>query len=314
LVPKKYYEVVLVGGNMTLQQLKYMITVAERGSITEAAKELYISQPSLSGAIKEVEKESGITIFSRCRAGVALTKEGMEFLGYARQVVQQMELLESKYIDKKPAKQRFCVSTQHYTFTTNAFVELIQHFGQERFEFILNETQTHQIVEDVRNRFSDLGILYLCNSNKNVLRKLFDEYNLNFFELFTATPHIFIGKDHPLAKCASVRLDDLKPYPRLSFVQGTYESSNYSEELFSNEPAERSIKVSDRAAIVNLMIGLDGYTISSGIFPKYLQGDSIVSIPLEEDEVMHIGYILNKDKELSELGEIYVEALKQYRT
>ncbi len=303
-----------IGGYMTLQQLKYMIIVAERGSITEAAKELYISQPSLSGAVKEVEKEAGITIFSRCRAGVALTKEGMEFLGYARQVVQQMELLESKYIDKKPAKQRFCVSTQHYTFTTNAFVELIQHFGQERFEFILNETQTHQIVEDVRNRFSDLGILYLCNSNENVLRKLFEEYNLNFFELFTATPHIFIGKDHPLAKCASVRLDDLKPYPRLSFVQGTYESSNYSEELFSNEPAERSIKVSDRAAIVNLMIGLDGYTISSGIFPKYLQGDSIVSIPLEEDEVMHIGYILNKDKELSELGEIYVEALKQYRT
>jgi DNA-binding transcriptional LysR family regulator len=303
-----------IGGYMTLQQLKYMIIVAERGSITEAAKELYISQPSLSGAIKEVEKESGITIFSRCRAGVALTKEGMEFLGYARQVVQQMELLESKYIDKKPAKQRFCVSTQHYTFTTNAFVELIQHFGQERFEFILNETQTHQIVEDVRNRFSDLGILYLCNSNENVLRKLFEEYNLNFFELFTATPHIFIGKDHPLAKCASVRLDDLKPYPRLSFVQGTYESSNYSEELFSNEPVERSIKVSDRAAIVNLMVGLDGYTISSGIFPKYLQGDSIVSIPLKEDEVMHIGYILNKDKELSELGEIYVEALKQYQT
>ena len=299
---------------MTLQQLKYMIIVAERGSITEAAKELYISQPSLSGAIKEVEKEAGITIFSRCRAGVALTKEGMEFLGYARQVVQQMELLESKYIDKKPAKQRFCVSAQHYTFTTNAFVELIQRFGQERFEFILNETQTHQIVEDVRKRFSDLGILYLCNSNENVLRKLFDEYNLNFFELFTATPHIFIAKNHPLAKCTSVKLNDLKPYPRLSFVQGTYESSNYSEELFSNEPAERSIKVSDRAAIVNLMIGLDGYTISSGIFPRYLQGDSIVSIPLEEDEVMHIGYILNKDQELSELGAIYVEALKQYRT
>lgn len=238
----------------------------------------------------------------------------MEFLGYARQVVQQMELLESKYIDKKPAKQRFCVSTQHYTFTTNAFVELIQRFGQERFEFILNETQTHQIVEDVQNRFSDLGILYLCNSNENVLRKLFEECNLKFFELFIAKPHIFISKDHPLAKCTSVRLDDLKPYPRLNFVQGTYESSNFSEELFSNEPAERSIKVSDRAAIVNLMIGLDGYTISSGIFPKYLQGESIVSIPLEEDEVMHIGYILNKDKELSELGEIYVEALKQYQT
>ena len=298
---------------MTLQQLRYLIEVAEKGSITEAAKNLYISQPSLSGAIKEIEKESKITIFNRCRAGVALTKEGMEFLGYARQVVQQMELLESKYINDQPVKQRFCVSTQHYTFTTNAFVELVQQFGQERFEFILNETQTHQIIEDVRNRFSDLGILYLSNSNENVLRKVFEENNVRFYELFTATPHIFISKNHPLAKSASITLKGLRQYPRLSFVQGTYESSNFSEELFSNEPVEKSIKVSDRAAIVNLMIGLNGYTISSGIFPKYLQGDSIVSLPLDEDEIMRIGYILNNDKELSELGKIYVEALKEYQ-
>jgi len=298
---------------ITLQQLKYMITVAERGSITEAAKTLYISQPSLSGAIKEVEKEIKITIFSRCRAGVALTKEGMEFLGYARQVVQQMELLESKYISNQPAKQRFCISTQHYTFAANAFVNLVQQFGQEHFEFILNETQTHQIIEDVRNRFSDLGILYLSKSNANILKKAFNEHGLNFNELFTATPHIFIRKEHPLAKKTSVKLEDLKPYPRLSFVQGNYESSNFAEELFSNESIEKSIKVSDRAAIVNFMIGLDGYTISSGIFPKYLHGDSIISIPLEEDEIMHIGYIINKDKELSELGSIYIEALKQYQ-
>lgn len=298
---------------MTLQQLKYVIIVAEKGSITEAAKDLYLSQPSLSGAIKEVEKAAKITIFNRCRAGVALTKEGMEFLGYARQVVQQMELLESKYISNQPPKQRFCVSTQHYTFAANAFVELVQQFGQERFEFILNETQTHQIIEDVRNRFSDLGILYLSKSNENVLKKIFEENNLNFFELFSAVPHVFLKKEHPLADSEKVTLEDLKPFPRLSFVQGNYESSNFSEELFSNEAAEKSIKVSDRAAIVNLMIGLNGYTISSGIFPKYLHGDTIISIPLDEDEVMQIGYILNKDKELSDLGMIYVDALKQYQ-
>ena len=299
---------------MTLQQLRYMITAAETGSITEAAKVLYISQPSLSGAIKDVEKEVGITIFQRCRAGIALTKEGMEFLGYARQVIQQMELLEAKYISNQPRKQRFCVSTQHYTFTSNAFVELVKQFGEERFEFILNETQTHQIIEDVRNRFSDLGILYLCKSNESVLKKAFDEYDLKFYELFSAKPHIFISKEHPLANCSSVKLSDLKPYPRLSFVQGTYESSNFSEELFSNEIVDKSIKVSDRAAIVNLMIGLNGYTISSGIFPRYLQGDEIISIPLDEDETMRIGYILNKDKQLSELGEIYVNALMEYKT
>lgn len=298
---------------MTLQQLKYMIAIAEKGSITEAAKVLFISQPSLSGAIKEVEKEAKINLFSRCRAGVALTKEGMEFLGYARQVVQQMDLLEPTYVNNQSVKQRFCISTQHYTFAANAFVELIQRFGQERYEFILNETQTHQIIEDVRNRFSDIGILYLCENNKSVLKKVFDEYNLNFYELFTAAPHVFCRREHPLTSKEKVTLEDLKPYPRLSFVQGNYESSYFSEELFSNEVAEKSIRISDRAAVVNLMIGLDGYTISSGIFPKYLHGNSIVSVPLEESEMMHIGYIMNKDKGLSELGKIYVEALKQYQ-
>ena len=298
---------------MTLLQLKYMITAAEVGSITEAAKVLFISQPSLSGAIKEVEKEAGISIFTRCRAGIALTKEGMEFLGYARQVVQQMELLESKYINNQPAKQRFCISTQHYTFTANAFVELVQHFGQERFEFILNETQTHQIIEDVRNRFSDIGILYISNYNESVLKKVLEENDLSFHEIFSASPHVFLRKDHPLACRESLKLDDLRPYPKLSFVQGNYESAYFAEELFSNEPTEKSIKVSDRAAIVNFMIGLDGYTISSGIFPKFLQGDEIVSVPLEEPEVMRIGYIINKDKELSELGQIYIEALKKFK-
>lgn len=299
---------------MTIQQLKYMITVAETGSITEAAKVLYISQPSLSEAIKEVEKQAKVTIFNRCRAGVALTTEGMEFLGYARQVVQQMELLEAKYIDDRPEKMRFCVSTQHYTFSANAFVELVKQFGQERYEFVLNETQTHQIIEDVRNRFSDLGILYLCKSNESVLTKAFEEYNLIFHELFTALPHVFLRKGHPLAKRGKVTLRELESYPKLSFVQGAYESSNFSEELFSNIDSEKSIKVSDRAAIVNFMIGLDGYTISSGIFPKYLHGGEIVSVPLDEKEIMRIGYLINSDRELSELGKIYIEALKKYKT
>ena len=298
---------------MTIQQLRYMIAVAEKGSITEAAKLLFISQPSLSDAVRQVEKEAGVTIFTRCRAGVALTKEGMEFLGYARQVVQQMELLEAKYISNEPPRQRFCISTQHYTFTTNAFVELIQKFGEERFEFILNETQTHQILEDVRNRFSDIGILYMSQENESVLTKLLEEYDLQFYELLCASPHVFLSRNHPLAHRLSLNLEDLKPYPRLSFVQGNYESAYFSEELFSTVPVEKNIKVSDRAAIVNLMIGVNGYTISSGIFPKYLQGDDIISIPLEEQEIMRIGYIINRDKELSELGRIYVEALKKFQ-
>lgn len=297
---------------MTIQQLKYVIKVAETGSITEAAKALFVSQPSLSNAIKEIEKEAGLTVFARSRQGIALTKEGLEFLGYARNVVQQMELLEDKYITSTSEKIRFAVSTQHYTFTANAFVEMIERFGQDRYEFILNETQTRQIMEDVKNRFSDLGVLFLSQENEAVMRKELAERNLVFHELFVAKPHAFMSVAHPLAARALVTLEDLKPYPRLNFIQGNFESSYWSEELFSSRETDKHIRISDRGAIVNLMIGMNAYTISSGIFPRYLQGDEIIAVPVCEDEVMHIGYILNEAQELSELGAIYIEELLKY--
>lgn len=297
---------------MTIQQLKYIITVAETDSIIEAAKKLYISQPSLSNAIKDIEKETKLTVFHRSRQGIALTKEGLEFLGYARSVVQQMELLENRFVSNEPAKLRFGVSTQHYTFTSNAFVEMVERFGQERYEFILNETQTIQIMEDVKNRFSDLGILFISNGNKAIIRKELEDRRLQFFELFTAKPHVFLSADHPLAERKSVTLSQLRDYPRLNFIQGSYESSYFSEELFSDVESDRIIRVSDRGAIVNLMIGMNAYTISSGIFPRYLQGDAIVSVPLSEKEEMHIGYIINEHQELSPLAEDYIHALRQY--
>lgn len=213
---------------MTIQFLKYIVAVAEIGSITEAAKQLHVSQPSLSAALKAAEKEVGFEIFTRSRSGVALTKEGVEFLGYARQVIQEMNLLEDRFMLSKPAKQRFCVSTQHYTFTANAFVEMVQTFGQERFEFILNETQTHRILEDVKNRFCDVGIIYLCDRNRMFLRKTMDEMGLVFHELLSADPHVFLRAKHPLAGKASVTLKDLQPYPRLNFLQGSYESADFS--------------------------------------------------------------------------------------
>lgn len=297
---------------MTIQQLKYIIKVAEIGSITEAAKTLFISQPSLSNAIKEIEKEARITIFTRSRQGIALTKEGLEFLGYVRNVVQQMELLEDKYITNVSEKIRFAVSTQHYTFTSNAFVDMIKRFGQERYEFILNETQTRQIMEDVKNRFSDLGVLFISRENEAVIRKELAERNLVFHELFVARPHAFMSAAHPLARRNSITLEDLEPYPRLNFIQGNFESSYWSEELFSSQETNKHIRISDRGAIVNMMIGINAYTISSGIFPRYLQGDEIIAVPVHEDEIMHIGYILNETQELSELGMIYVEELLKY--
>lgn len=298
---------------MTLQQLRYVLAVAENGSITEAAKRLYISQPSLSSAIRDIEKKIGFPIFIRSRIGISLTRDGTEFLGYARQVLQQMELLEDRYISDLSPKVRFGVSAQHYTFTANAFVELVKQFGNERYEFILNETTTHQIIEDVKNRFSDLGILYISRSNEAVLNRAMEDNKLCFHPLFSAHPHIFVRKKHPLAEKESVSLEELKPFPRLNFIQGNYGSSYYSEELFSTVFSEKEIRISDRGAIVNFMVGLDAYTISSGIFPSFLHGNEIVSIPLEHDEDMTIGYVINDRQELSRLGKIYIELLLKYR-
>lgn len=296
---------------MTLHQLKYALEVADKGSMNEAAKSLFISQPSLSNAIKELEKEIEITIFTRTNRGITISNEGMEFLGYARQVIQQFDMLEKKYLRAEPAKQHFCISTQHYTFAANAFVELVKKFGGSEYEFTIRETKTNEIIEDVKNLRSELGIIYLSNYNKTVLLKLLKESNISFTELFTAKPHVFISRNHPLADKKSIDLEELYEYPCLTYEQGISNSFYFSEEILSTRSVKKSIKVSDRAAIVNFMIGLDGYTISSGVFPKYLHGDSIIAVPLNVDEVIRVCIIKHKDVTLTKLGEIYLEALNK---
>lgn len=296
---------------LTLQQLRYALEVANKGSMNEAAKSLYISQPSLSNAIKDLEKEIKITIFTRTNRGVVVSNEGAEFLGYARQVLQQFNMLEEKYISGKPAKQHFRISTQHYTFAANAFVELVKEFGAAEYEFTLRETTTYEIIEDVKNLRSELGIIYLSDYNKAVVLKLLKERNIVFSELYTAKPHVFISRNHPLFDRKTIDLEELEDYPCLSFEQGEHNSFYFSEEILSTRNIKKSIKVSDRAAIVNFMIGLQGYTISSGIFPKYLHGEDIIAIPLNVNEVIRIGTIKHNDLILTELGEIYLEALKK---
>lgn len=296
---------------MTLQQLKYAIAIADKGSINEAAKSLFISQPSLSAAIKELETEIKIKIFVRTNRGICVSTDGVEFLGYARQVIQQSELLEEKYLNTTPSKQRFSISTQHYTFTANAFVDLVKEFGADEYEFTLRETETYEIIDDVKNLRSEIGVIYLSNDNEIIICKLLKESNLIFNELFVVDPHVFICTQHSLAKKASIKLEELDDYPCLSFVQGQYNSSYFSEEILSTRKVKKSIKVSDRAAIVNFMIGLNGYTISTGVFPKYLHGDDILSIPLEVDEKIHVGTIMHKDVMLTHLGKIYLESLKK---
>ena len=297
---------------MTLQQLKYAITIAEKGSFNEAAKSLFISQPSLSNAIKDLENEIHITIFTRTNKGISISTAGTEFLGYARQVLEQSELLEKRYLNAKPSKQHFSITTQHYSFAVNAFVDLIKRYGIDEYEFTIRETKTFEIIDDVRNLRSEIGILYLNSFNEKVIRKLLKESKLVFTELFEAAPHIFISTGNPLAKKKLIQLEDLEDYPNLSFVQGEYNSFYFAEEILSTLEHKKSIKVSDRATLFNLLIGLNGYTISTGIISEELNGKNIIAVPLNLKENIQVGYIQHKNVALSRLGAIYVEALKEH--
>ncbi|TVY09251.1 LysR family transcriptional regulator [Paenibacillus cremeus] len=295
---------------MTLQQLKYIIEVANQGSINEAAKRLFISQPSLSNAIRELEEEMQITIFERSNKGISLSKEGVEFLSYARQVVEQAELLESRYLNVRPSPHHFSVSTQHYAFAVNAFVSLIQEYGQDEYEFALRETKTYEIIEDVKGQRSEIGILYLNEFNEKVINKLLKEANLQFHSLFKAKPHIFISSKNPLASQSIVTIEQLEPYPYLSFDQGEYNSFHFSEEILSTLTHKKSIRVNDRATLFNLLIGLNGYTISTGVLSSDLNGNEIVPVPLDCNEIIHVGWISHRSIALSKLGAAYVEALQ----
>lgn len=296
---------------MTLQQLKYIIKIVECGSISEAAKQLFISQPSLSNTVKELESELGIEIFYRTAKGISLSVDGREFLSYARQVIEQTELLEQRYLGKKPSKQLCSVSTQHYAFAVNAFVNLLKALDVDEYEFTLRETRTYEIIEDVKNLRSELGIIYLSNFNEKVLIKLLKENHLTFNLLFEAAPHVFISSLHPLAGETKVSLEDLDDYPFLAFEQGEYNSFYFSEEILSTFPRKKTIHVSDRATLFNLLIGLNGYTICTGVLSSDLNGDNIVSVPLETDEIMRVGWIVNEQAHLSAIAMNYIAELKR---
>ena len=297
---------------MTLQQLKYVIEVAKAKSISEAAKKLFISQPSLTNAIKELEKEMNITIFLRTNKGILISKEGEIFLGYARQVLEQAYLLEEKYLIQDKRKQQFCVSTQHYSFAVNAFVDIIKEYGHDEYDFSLRETQTYEIIEDVTRMKSEIGVLYINDFNKLVIQKILKEHNLIFHSLIVVKPHIFISSKNPLAKKKKVTMEELRLYPYLSFEQGEHNSFYYSEEIFSSVVRYKNIRVRDRATLFNLLIGLNGYTVCSGIIDENLNGKDIVAVALDEEGEMNIGYITRKDSLTSDLANAYIEALKQH--
>ncbi len=299
---------------MTLNQLRYITTVAESSSISEAAGKLYISQPSLTSAIHELEKELKISIFYLTNKVISVTTEGEEFLGYARQMLEQEALIHRRYSGMEDTRQYFGVSTQHYSFAVEAFVDLIKHYDNRKYEFHIRETQTWEILEDVAQLRSEVGVLYLNPYNEAVMTRAIHEHDLTFTSLFVSKPHVFISRKSPLAKKRSLTLEDLAPYPRLSYEQGAHNSFYYFEEIQSTLERDKDIVVTDRATLFNLVIGLNGYTICSGVINAELNGEEIIAKPLKVDDYMNVGYLTRKNLPPGKLATAYIEALKKHTT
>lgn len=298
---------------MTLVQLKYVITVAGSNSLNDAAKALFISQPSLSSAIRSLENEVGFDIFIRSKNGITLTTKGAEFIGYAKSVMEQYELLDAKYISHTKVKKTFSVSMQHYTFAVNAFVELVKQFGMDEYEFEIHETKTYEVIENVKNHKSEVGILYLNDYNRSVLTKIFSDAGLQFEPLLECGIYVYMWKNHPLANARELTLEDLEEYPCLGFAQGEHNSFYFAEEVLSTYQYKRFIRANDRATLLNLMVGLNGYTLCSGIICEELNGEDYCAIKLKSEEKMTIGYIAVKNAAISKIGQKYLEEISKFK-
>ena len=302
---------------MTIQQLHYVITISEMGSLNKASEVLYVTQPSLTSAVQELEKELGIVIFNRGGKGVTLTSDGAEFLQLARQVATQYDRLLDKYGKNGTLKKKFGVSAQHYSFAVKCFVEMVKQFDTEEYEFAIRETKTLDVIDDVASGKSEIGILYLSDFNRKAIEKFLRGNQLEFHPLIQCEPYVYLWKGHPLAGKTAIRLEELKDYPCLSFEQGGNGSFYFAEEILSTYEYIRTIHATDRATMLNLMVGLNGYTLCSGIICEELNGSDYVAIPFDaENEVsggtMLIGYVVKKNMILSTLGEKYVSELKKY--
>ena len=297
---------------MTLQQLRYVIEVAKTGSMNVAAKQLFVSQPSLSMAIRELENDVHISIFERTTKGVVITAEGEEFLGYARQIINQVELLEDKYIEAGQIKKKFGVSAQHYSFAVKAFVEMVKGFDMDKYEFAIREARTHDVIHDVVTGKSEIGILYTNDFNEKVLNKIFKDNQLEFVHLFTCEGYAYLWKNHPLAGKKVIALEELQDYPCLSFEQGDNNSFYFAEEILSTYDFKKTIKSNDRATNLNLMVGLNAFTLCSGIICEELNGSDYIAVKLAEEVTMDIGYIKRAHMNISEIGELYIEEIKKY--
>ena len=299
----------------TIQQLHYAIAISESGSINKASEILYVAQPSLTSSVQELEREFGFRIFHRTGRGVTLTPDGADFILYARQVCSQYQELIDRFSNPHKVKKKFAVSTQHYSFAVKAFVELVREYDTLNYDFAIRETQTRDVISDTSNLKSEIGILYLSSFNKSAITKLLRASDLKFHHLINCNVYVYLWSGHPLAGKASISFEELQNYPCLSFEQGDTSSFYYAEEILSTRDYSRTIKANDRATMLNLMKGLNGYTLCSGIICEELNGNDYLAVPFEaedEESIMELGYIIRENMSLSEIGRKYITKMKEY--
>ena len=299
---------------MTITQLRYVLEVAASSSMREAASKLFVSQPALSASIRELEDELGVLLFSRTNKGIALTDEGREFVTYAKKAVGQYEILEDRYLSRDAGKEQFSVSTQHYNFAIRAFTDVIKKMDPEKYVFSIHETKTKEVLDDVGNLKSEVGIVSFSRDNEAVIRKLFKEYQLEFTPLMIRETYAYVWKDHKFAKRKTISLEELKEYPCVAFDQSDDSNFYLTEEAMGNYDFRKLIKSDDRATTMEIISDLHGYSVGSGMLAgdeQVLKG--LVSIKLKEEDPLTIGYILRKGSELSPYAKAYVEELEKYR-
>ncbi len=298
---------------MTILQLKYVIAIDEECSMRKAADKLYVSQPGLSSAVRDLEKEIGIQIFERVHNGVVTTSAGASFIAYARHAVEQFEIVEDKYLNSKNEKPTFSVSMQHYTIAVNAFIDTVKEFELPEYQFSIRETQTSEVIDDVKNMKSEVGVIALSDFNKNTFKKIFADASIEFHELFSRDTYVYMRKNHPLADKSEVSLEELQDYPCMVFDQGDNTSFYYREEALATYDYRKVISTNERATSIELMLGLNGYAVGAAMLGDSLNESELTAIKLKEDETLTFGYITRKGSSLSEMGQSFIKKLEAYK-
>lgn len=284
---------------MTLQQIRYINEISKHSSISKAAQALFVTQPSISKAVKELEDELGIRILDRNSKGILFTKEGSELLSYAKMLLEQTESITYHFNrQKNPDILKLCISSQHYGFAIQALAKLMETCHAKKYEFTIRECKTSDVIDDVYNNKSIIGILSIGDTTELFFQRHFTSKNLVFTPLKSMQIHAFLRKEHPLAGNDMVTLDQLKNYPCLTYLQDD-SSFHFAEEALVVENPDKLVYIKDRGATNNLISNTDSYNIGTGcIIPNYMDSN-IISIPIDGGEQISLGWIRRYDAALS---------------